>query len=125
MVEGWGYLVGRGCLAWALPVFGTRASVYKDEGQLDQEVMWLHQRCHDKEAWSQALNPGLCESFFPSRCSMPVPSNSQSVGSLGFSWLETWVLSIPAGSVVENPPAEAEDTGLIPGLGRSHGPQSS
>ena len=66
MVEGWGHLVGRDCLAWTLPVYGARASVYRDAGLLDQEVMWLHQRGHDKEAWSQALNPGPCESFFPS-----------------------------------------------------------
>ena len=29
----------------------------------------------------------------------------------------------PGGSVVKNPPANAGDTGLIPGLGRSHMPQ--
>ena len=31
----------------------------------------------------------------------------------------------PGGAVVKNPPANAEDTGLIPGLGRSHMPRSS
>ena len=30
----------------------------------------------------------------------------------------------PGGAVVKNPPANAEDTGLIPGPGRSHMPQS-
>ena len=31
----------------------------------------------------------------------------------------------PRGTVVKNPPANAGDTGLIPGLGRSHRPWSS
>ena len=31
----------------------------------------------------------------------------------------------PGGAVVENPPANAEDTGSSPGLGRSHMPQSN
>ena len=30
-------------------------------------------------------------------------------------------LGFPGGSVVKNPPASAEDTGLIPGSGRSPG----
>ena len=31
----------------------------------------------------------------------------------------------PGGAVVKNPPANARDTGLIPGLGRSHMPRSN
>ena len=31
----------------------------------------------------------------------------------------------PGGTVVKNPPAKAEDTGLSPGLGRSHMPRSN
>ena len=31
----------------------------------------------------------------------------------------------PGGTVVKNPPANAGDTGLIPGPGRSHMPQSN
>ena len=31
----------------------------------------------------------------------------------------------PGGSVVKNPPTTAGDTGSIPGLGRSHMPQSN
>ena len=31
----------------------------------------------------------------------------------------------PGGAVVKNPPADAGDVGLIPGLGRSHMPQSN
>ena len=31
-------------------------------------------------------------------------------------------LDFPGGSVVKNPPANAGDMGLIPGLGRSHMP---
>ena len=34
-------------------------------------------------------------------------------------------LGFPGGAVVENPPANAGDTGSSPGLGRSHMPQSS
>ena len=32
---------------------------------------------------------------------------------------------LPGGAVVKNPPANAGDTGLIPGPGRSHMPWSS
>ena len=32
---------------------------------------------------------------------------------------------VPGGSVVRNPPASAENTGLIPGPGRSHVPWNS
>ena len=35
--------------------------------------------------------------------------------------LEEWQPSFPDGPVVENPPANAGDTGLIPGLERSPG----
>ena len=31
----------------------------------------------------------------------------------------------PGGTVVKNPPANAVDTGLIPGPGRSHTPRSN
>ena len=31
----------------------------------------------------------------------------------------------PGGAVVKNPPANAGDTGLIPGLGRSHMPRNN
>ena len=34
-------------------------------------------------------------------------------------------LSFPGGAVVKNPPANAGDTGLSPGPGRSHMPQSN
>ena len=34
-------------------------------------------------------------------------------------------LGFPGGAVVKNPPANAGDTGLSPGLGRSHMPRSS
>ena len=33
--------------------------------------------------------------------------------------------SFPGGAVVENPPADAADTGPSPGLGRSHMPRSN
>ena len=35
------------------------------------------------------------------------------------------VKGLPGGSVGKNPPAGAGDTGLIPGLGRSHMPRGS
>ena len=35
------------------------------------------------------------------------------------------VLGFPGGAVVKNPPANAGDTGLSPGLGRSHMPRSN
>ena len=34
-------------------------------------------------------------------------------------------LGLPGGSMVKNPPANAEDTGLIPGLGGSYVPHSN
>ena len=37
----------------------------------------------------------------------------------------TWHRDFPGGAVVKNPPANAGDTGSIPGLGRSHMPQSN
>ena len=38
-------------------------------------------------------------------------------------WIKMW--GFPGGAVVENPPANAGDTGSSPGLGRSHMPQSN
>ena len=46
---------------------------------------------------------------------------------LSFSFIfltKSWLLGFP-GAVVENPPANAGDMGLSPGLGRSHMPQSN
>ena len=34
-------------------------------------------------------------------------------------------MGFPGGAVVKNPPANAGDTGLSPGLGRSHMPRSN
>ena len=36
----------------------------------------------------------------------------------------TWTTDFPRSSVVKNPPANAEDSGLIPGLGRLPGEES-
>ena len=36
-----------------------------------------------------------------------------------------WPRGFPGGAVVENPPANAGDTGSSPGLGRSHMPRSN
>ena len=38
---------------------------------------------------------------------------------------KTAVIGLPRGAVVKNPPANAEDTGLSPGLGGSHMLQSN
>ena len=35
------------------------------------------------------------------------------------------ILDFPGGPVVENPPANAENTGSVPGLGRFHMPQGN
>ena len=40
-------------------------------------------------------------------------------------WLRICLPGFPGGAVVENLPANAEDTGSSPGLGRSHMPQSN
>ena len=39
--------------------------------------------------------------------------------------LKNTVLDFPGGTVVKNPPANAGDTGLSPGPGRSHMPQNN
>ena len=38
--------------------------------------------------------------------------------------MKTTLWDVPGGTVGENPTANAGDTGLIPGLGRSHLPRS-
>ena len=38
---------------------------------------------------------------------------------------KTYILDFPGGTVVKNLPANAEDTGLIPGPGRSRMPRSN
>ena len=45
--------------------------------------------------------------------------------SLGTLWLRIHLPDFPGGAVVRNPPANAGDTGLIPGLGRSYMPRSN
>ena len=41
------------------------------------------------------------------------------------SYLKSRPRDFPGGAVVENPPANAGDTGLFPGPGRSHMPRSN
>ena len=41
------------------------------------------------------------------------------------SWYKIGVEGFPGGAVVKNPPANAGDTGSIPGPGRSHMRQSN
>ena len=43
----------------------------------------------------------------------------------GFVLKKTQPRDFPGGAVVKNPPANAGDTGSIPGSGRSHMPQSN
>ena len=45
--------------------------------------------------------------------------------SIYFDYFKTIKLGFPGGAVVESLPANAEDTGSSPGLGRSHMPQSN
>ena len=48
-----------------------------------------------------------------------------SLGLVCTMWSEKCLLGFPGGAVVENLPANAGDTGLSPGLGRSHMPRSN
>ena len=63
-------------------------------------------------------NQGLlleCFLPFPSWSLLPRTATDQTVLLQGF----------PGGAVVENPPANAGDTGSVPGLGGSHMPRSN
>ena len=55
------------------------------------------------------------------------PLADQALGMmLGVEWNKIDHLwGFPGGAGVKNPPANAEDTGSIPGLGRFHVPQSN
>ena len=50
---------------------------------------------------------------------------SKSYYDLHFTTYKTESLGFPGGAVVENPPANAGDTGSSPGLGRSHMPRGN
>ena len=55
-----------------------------------------------------------------------IPYNSENKNLLNKNYSDkscTW--GFPGGPEVKNPPANAEDMGLIPELGRSHMPQSN
>ena len=52
-------------------------------------------------------------------------SKSSVWASLVAQWLRIRLPGFPGGAVVENLPANAEDTGSSPGLGRSHVPRSN
>ena len=54
-----------------------------------------------------------------------VKQKTQNLGNEVKVKFKTIVLDFPGGAVVKNPPANAGDTRLIPGLGRSHMPWSS
>ena len=64
----------------------------------------------------------------------PYPSSKEESMSCGFP-TKKWFLflkkkkeqkeDLPSGPAVKNPPANAGDTGMAPGLGRSHMPQSN
>ena len=49
----------------------------------------------------------------------------QGLDFIVFNWLQEEVRGFPGGTVVENLPANAGDTGSSPGLGRSHMPRSN
>ena len=42
-----------------------------------------------------------------------------------FDFKNEWFGDFPGGTVIKNPPANAGDTGLIPGPGKSHMPWSN
>ena len=42
-----------------------------------------------------------------------------------YTYIKTSSQGFPGGAVVKNPPANAGDTGLSPGLGRSHMPRTN
>ena len=53
-------------------------------------------------------------------------NNRKKSGKLTNTWiLKNTLLGFPGGAVVQSLPANAEDTGLSPGLGRSHMPRSN
>ena len=66
--------------------------------------------------WVKTL--GICEHLH-----LPC-ENPQAWGALNREFKNT-LSGFPGNSVVKNPPAKAGDTGSIPGLGRSHMPESS
>ena len=57
----------------------------------------------------------------------PTADRQQEVGHLHPTSAQIRILpsNFPGGAVVKNPPANAGDTGLSPGPGRSHVPQSN
>ena len=56
----------------------------------------------------------------------PPPLEKGKYGGNGaISSIKTGLLGFPGSTVVKNPPANAGDTGSIPGPGRSHMPQSN
>ena len=44
---------------------------------------------------------------------------------LNYNFKKLYLWDFPGSAVVKNPPANAGDTDLIPGLGRSHVPQNN
>ena len=56
----------------------------------------------------------------------PLGQDGQNIQeNVSFSLIKTFSLGFPGGAVVENPPANAGDTGSSPGPGRSHMPRSN
>ena len=58
-------------------------------------------------------------------CTSAREGNELRVNGKGIFTSELGGLGFPGGTVVENPPANAGDTGLSPGPGKSHMPRSN
>ena len=80
----------------------------------------------------------MCQLYFPTLCLTMYTTTAYSLplGAIGtkcwdfirriyYIFIKNNMKGFPGGSVVKNPPANAEDTGSIPNAGRSHVPQSS
>ena len=63
--------------------------------------------------WWRTEKPGVLQSIGSQRVRHNWATEQQQI--------YTYIWGFPGGSVVNNPPANAGDIGLIPGLGRSHG----
>ena len=66
-------------------------------------------------------------SFFPTKLSFTESKSNEIKASVSYlkMFIKTDSSGFPGGAVVENLPANAGDTGLSPGLGRSHMPRSN
>ena len=71
----------------------------------------------------------VCHNYLTRPCSVKAATDYMSMNecvSVPVKWyLQKQAVGFPGGAVVENPAANAGDTGSSPGLGRSHMPRSN